>query len=339
MTTHNRAPRRVGIETAVDSYAQWRGSQAGVSQHTINGELPGLRAFEVLCGQVHSVTHLDQLGFDVMAHWWLSTAGLAESTRATRLSQLRSFLSYCRQRDWIDGDPTALIRAKTAPAEARLRYTPTQLLNLLELAKYPRDRGVIAVGINLALRGGEIADLRIGDLHQDEGLLQVRISKTTDRHAMPISSDLNSELTRWLERYLTACPQAGRTSYLFPSMHLNPRTGKVTYRHDQPLRQPWVVVQRVLEAAGLPTEQEGVHTLRRSVAAIFFEQAEAEATFDSALVATMTLLHHSRPETTLRYIGKDQRRDALDKQMRGRPFLTAMATPHAGPVRRLQVVR
>jgi hypothetical protein len=93
------------------------------------------------------------------------------------------------------------------------------------------------------------------------------------------------------------------------------------------------VVKRALAKLGWEdVKGEGIHTVRRSVARIFFDAAEAEESFHEALLGTMRLLHHDRAETTLRYIGVDRQTLARDRFLRGRPFLTRLA--HVPPTLR-----
>jgi integrase len=205
-------------------------------------------------------------------------------------------------------------------------------LALIDTADYPQHRIVLALACNLALRGSEIADLRLGDLDLKGLTLRVRIEKTRDVDDMPINADLAAELSAWLSIYVPAArPHLNSTSYLAPSHYVHPQSGSITYRPGKPITQPHTIVQRALGELGWSdVKQEGVHTVRRSVARIFFDATEAETSFDNALLGTMSLLHHDRPETTLRYIGVDRQVQARNLFLRGKPFLSRLADGRNG---------
>jgi hypothetical protein len=112
-----------------------------------------------------------------------------------------------------------------------------------------------------------------------------------------------------------------------PSQHVGAQG--VTYRPDRSIGEPEDVVKRALAKIGWDdVKGEGIHTVRRSVARLFFDAVladEGDEKFDEALLGCMRLLHHDRAETTLRYIGIDRQTLARDRFLKGRPFLTRIA--------------
>jgi integrase len=306
------------LSDAVDDYGTYRLTRAHVSPATWRGEWPGLRAFAEDAGDP-DVAEVDV--FDIDDWWDNRLSGLSDSTRATRLAQLRSFFRWLIDTGQRTDDPTRLLRAPAVTPEVRQRLSADDLLRLLDVARTPRDRALLALASNLALRGSEIARLRWRDIRWGERAIVVHIDKTHQADEMPLSADLLDELVRWAPYAIT-----GGTDYLIPSQHVGPQG--VTYRWESPVGEPYAVVKYALEQIGWDsTRYEGVHTIRRSVARLFFDKVEAEETFDSALLATMTLLHHSRPETTLAYIGRDRATMARDRILKGQRFLSALAAP------------
>jgi integrase len=308
----------VNLTVALDRYEKWRVGTKHFSYQTWRGEKPGLRRFVTACA-TNGVHDVEALTSDVVDAWW-DSLDLADSTLVTRLAQLRAFLAYCEGRGWLRDDPTAMVRApRSMPAE-RERLDAGELLSLLEVAPHARDRILLALAMNLALRGGEITRLRVRDVDLPAGYIHVAVDKTRETDEMPISADLHDELVRWFGTYMPS----SRQDYLVPSVYHGP--SGLVFRPEKPVGKPYKVVSDALAQVGwVSTKQEGVHTIRRSVARLYFDKAEEEETFDSALLATMTLLHHSRPETTLKYVGRDRARSARDAILKGQPFLTRMS--------------
>jgi integrase len=292
--------------------------------NTWNGEAPGLYQFVTWAGE-RGIAYPHQVTPAVMELYWREAKGrLAESTVHTRISQMRSFWGWLRAHKVVTDDPMLTIKQRKPMPVQRERLDADELLQLIESAEFAQHRIVIALAANLALRGSEITDLRIRDLDTDAETLTVRVHKTREIDRMPINADLAVELQLWLHVYRRAIPYLSRSDYLVPSQHYN--QGKVTYRPTQPIAEPYSIVQRSLARMGWQTtKQEGVHTIRRSVARIAFDAMEAETSFDDALLGTMRLLHHDKAETTLRYIGVDRQTQARDRFFANRPFLTRLA--------------
>lgn len=346
-------PDPVHFRYALDAFQAWRTEETDASRLTWAGEKATLLGFaDVMHAQgIHSPVEVTD---DAVAVWWSHQQTLARSTRSTRLSQVRTFLEHCRRRGWMaDGDPTWRLSQRKPPPAPRQRLTAVELLGLLDVAVEPRDRALMALYANLAVRNSDVATMRIKHLHLDDEVMDVYVDKTDDHVQMPLSLDLINELHHWLDVYRDRCPQVTRESFLIPSRWASTVSERVAYHPDQPQGQLYRVVQRVLLAGvsqgvvdpgtwtarneqGVPlldslgrpklNPGEGGHTIRRSVARIMFDAAQAEGQgFDEALIATMALLHHSNPQRTLDYIGVDRRQQALDRILKGKPFLSRLA--------------
>lgn len=83
------------LPVALQAYEHWRVHEAGFSLRTWSGEKPGLLAF-VDAMLAEGVAYCDGVTYDHVREWWTSLC-LADSTKSTRLHQLRTFLEYCCQ--------------------------------------------------------------------------------------------------------------------------------------------------------------------------------------------------------------------------------------------------
>ncbi len=264
-------------------------------------------------------------------------AGVLESTHNHYRSRLKMFFAYCSQNGWLRQDLLVQVPHMRVPRTRRMQPKPRILLALLDHAQSARDRCYLATAINTGLRANEIARLRVGDVDLDQGNLIVWISKSKEEDLLPITSDLDGELRRWLTAY---AHDLGRPlhldDFLFPA-----RLGsRYVWRVQEDgtkvkgrTAPSWIPEKRVvkterivhesLAAVGLPTLREGTHTIRRAVARAFFDSMVASG-YDGALKATSALLHHRSVATTEHYLGLTGERERRDKMLRGKPFLTAM---------------
>jgi integrase len=327
------------LHAAVRAYGQWRTGVGGYSPATWAGEQPGLAAFADYCAGMR-LTRFWHLSDRVLNDYWTELQKqVTEATAVTRLHQLRSFLAYAQRKGWIDKDPTADIRAPRPRPQLRERLDARELLTMVETADFPQHRIVLALCANLALRQSELKRLLVRDVNLDAGTIRVTVHKTRDTppHDMPITAELDVELRRWLAHYQSSA-KVTASSLLVPSQHVSPL--KITYRTDRSVGEPEDIVKRALAAIGwTDVKGEGIHTVRRSVARLYFDSVleGGDGKFDEALLGCMRLLHHQRAETTLTYIGVDRQSLALDNVLRGKPFLTRMAGTPVLPA--LSIVR
>jgi integrase len=315
-----------GLHQAVRLYGQHR--VANYSLATWAGEAPGLLSFADRCVD-EGATTLDELdAFDADAWWAQTKASYQPATADTRLSQLRAFLGWATKKGWLETDPTVFLRPINPAPKLRERLDARGLLDLIEAADFPQHRIILALCANLAVRQAELKRLLIGDVDRAAGTIAVRVTKTKDTppDLMPITADLDVELQRWTDHYRAAVPGLTRADHLVPAQHVGAQG--ITYHPGRTIAEPEDVVKRALGRLGWTEEEtkgEGIHLIRRSVARIFFDAAEAEESYHEALLGTMRLLHHDRSETTLRYIGVDRQTLARDRFLRGKPFLTRLA--------------
>lgn len=285
---------------------------------------------------------------------------VSESTHNLYRTRLNVFIKWCKDQGYIKRDVNLLRDIDTLKVQPRDRQrpSPTVLLDLLDATGNERDRCYMAFALNSAMRQNEIVKITIGQVRLDEGIVKgVLISKTGDLDDLPISSDLDVELRAWITQYSV---DIGRpledADLLFPGRHggsfagtrYNPVTGE-----REPIRTAWswmprkqltrnvtaAIVKDALKAVGLETRYEGTHTIRRSVARAYYDAALAELGPVGALRETMALLHHSNSMMTERYLGVSQERDARDRRLKGRPFLSAMVaqqTDNVIPLRKAE---
>lgn len=148
-----------------------------------------------------------------------------------------------------------------------------------------RDHALFVLGINSGLRVSDLLELKINDVVDVKGKIKDRIAlrekKTRKNKDFPISVTAGKAL----KEYLDTRKNADQEEPLFLS-----RNHKALGR-----QQAWIILSSAAKLAGIK-ENVGTHTLRKT----FGYHAYADGK-DIALV--QTLLNHSHPAVTLRYIG------------------------------------
>jgi integrase len=261
----------------------------------------------------------------------LGVGGLAPGTFNNALQRLRGFDGYCREQGHYSRSLISrTVKAKSDPPKKRIRYSAKELLAIIDAAEHPRDRMVVALLANTALRAGEVTSIRWGDVDLDQGSIDVTIHKSKKVDRRPITADLDRELRRWKAYVTSECGMPLADWYLVPAKSSfrweNTPEGQVRnnlgrLRPTVRLSTPHRYVQLALSRLGLPTDKEGGHTIRRSVALIYFEQLVGQG-YDDALLTVSALLNHSNVTVTQRYLGMDRHVEKRDTSLRGVAFLT-----------------
>lgn len=209
---------------------------------------------------------------------WLSSSDWATETRRSYRAALRSFFGWMHAAGKINEDPSRLL-PPIKPADARPRPVP-ELVLVDALAKADeRTTLMILLAARQGLRRGEIAQVHSDDLLEDLTGWSLRVhGKGRKERIIPLAGDL------------AAAIRERAPGFVFPGG---------TEGHLAPY---WVgrLVGRVLPD-GWTT-----HTLRHRFATTTYHGSRD-------LLAVQSLLGHSKPETTRRYVllPDDTLRDAI----------------------------
>lgn len=279
---------------------------------------------------------------------------LAPASFNVTLSTLKSFFDWCQHENMITRNPTVKIRRMAVPRTPKARLKVPDLTHALEVCDHPRDRAFIALAMNTGLRTGELTALRVGMLRLEDGLLDVRIFKSSKTDTMPVTASLDREMRRWLAFYEREardlrlgspatrrlpivhdvncdcgtsgpiCPDwylvPAKNPHCFVNGQVDPTLGRLRPRDR--IGSPIGIANKVLEAMGVKVDGsgkgEGMHTFRRAAAQAVFEAAQSTAKGrDNALEITRSFLHHSQVSTTERYLDREKAKDARDELLKG----------------------
>jgi integrase len=280
----------------------------------------------------------------------------ASKTRSARslgldTSILKGFFKWAvrTRRAGRSGDPMAdRTRPRAVPREWR-GFPVSKVPALLDSAQHPRDRMLLALGCFLLGRSIEFTILTVGHVDLDSGYINYKITKTGKRDMLPICEELDEELRRWLKVYTEECGPLDPNWYLVPAktppkMNGDRQMDQSTVRlaPTRKLLEPYVVAHSALSAIGFPLRDadgrrlnEGMHTIRRSMARGLYEQLRDEG--DVNPVETVrSMLNHATEKQTRDYIGLQSERIHRDSRLRGKAMFPGLRGENVrvlGPVR------
>jgi integrase len=332
------------LSDAVDAYMRHRTSQ-NYSRGTLKVDTQVLKKFLSVCGNIycHQITHRH-----VERHF----EEVSKTRQAASLKNdhgvLVRFFKWARHtgRMPVESDPMFGRRQPKAVKRERNRLHVSRFGELLDAAEErdPRDRALCALLLYTLGRDSEITDLRIRDLDLQAGWLKVRIHKTGQEDTLPVSSELDREMRRWLTHYAHISGPLQPWYHLVPARGVFPirsEEGRIlrhdsTYRPEKKIGGAGRIVNPILDNIGFPVTNEngkpcgeGSHTIRRSGARALFDDL-VEGGYDHALRITQSLLHHASVTMTERYIGITADRRSRDDVIRGKQMY---GNPGEGVVR------
>lgn len=250
------------------------------------------------------------------------------SYRNSHVSVFRSFFEFCRKRGYapLTFDPMYGLEFAPNPPKDK-RYVPVdEFPALLDAAQNPRDRIIIALGLYLFLRQGEITGLVLNSYDAEEKRIGVRVFKTNLFDRMQVNSELAVELDRWLTHYRASSRFLSPSSFLVPSR--TPATAISSYLPGRPFSRPYRATQAALAALGWRDDEiegEGGHLLRRSGARGLYYHLRDEQGNERAMALVQRRLHHANRAMTERYIGVTIEDGELDDLLLGKPMFKPRA--------------
>ncbi len=250
---------------------------------------------------------LSQLTLHLEGHWdwsaqllqsYLRTYGGKASTRARKLTVLRQFARFCRERGWLENDPTELleapIRRRRLPKALNQPQTAQMLDQIGDFSSTPlRDHALLEIMYSTGLRAAETASLNLNQIDFREGSIRVFGKGNKERIVL-----FGKTAEAVIKEY-----EAAERSCTDPSQPLftNQRGGRLTTRSIQNIIKRWAV------QAGLP-EDTSPHTLRHSFATHLLDRG-------ADLKTVQQLLGHESLATTQVYthVSIERLREAVGK--------------------------
>ncbi len=326
---------KVNLTFARDEYCEHLAAR-GLRPHTIRTRRSAIDGLISVVGDIQvqriSAEHMDRL---------FGASNWAANTRNVKRSMYSTFFSWCRNRRYMkpDQDPLFGWRTLKVPQKQRLRVPVSEWGRLFDAVEYPVEEAVLGLGLYLFLRSSEIRSLQLKHVHLDSSEIEVHRVKTGQWDTMPISTELEDVLRRYLRWYTTTLAEQGIS--VDPDFYLIPPRKKGTMlRHPEsakfiantgdlipskPHGHPHRIVQTLLRRCNYDTDgnREGNHTLRRSGARAYFDELLGSG-YDGALRRVQSMLGHSQAQMTEIYLGLDLDLKARNEDLKGLPMFKSL---------------
>lgn len=189
--------------------------------------------------------------------------------------------AFAKRRPWNDGRMVGAKKPLKPKDVWAIRF-------FLEHEGRLRDRALFDLAIDSKLRGCDVVKIKTGDLVSG-GQIRHRATVIQQKTGKPVQFEIlepaRSSLLTWLELRGGTVADFAFPSRVDPERHIS-------------TRQYARLVGEWITEVGLPRQEFGTHSLRRTKAALVYKRT-------GNIRAVQILLGHTKIETTVRYLGVD----------------------------------
>jgi len=195
---------------------------------------------------------------------WINELGISPRSQSRVISGIKSFYKYLLIENYIQKDPTELLETPKIGRELPKVLTVDEIDKLIQAidlsqAEGQRNKAIIETIYSCGLRVSELINLKLSNLHFDEGFIRI-VGKGNKERLIPISQKAIKEINLYFEDRNKLSVNPGHEDILF----LN-RRGKQLTRV-----MVFTIIKRLAEKAGL-SKDISPHTLRHSFATHLIE--------------------------------------------------------------------
>ncbi|MCA0043861.1 site-specific tyrosine recombinase XerD [Celeribacter litoreus] len=221
--------------------------------------------------------------------------GLAQSTRARRLSSIKQLFRFAYEEGWREHNPTLQIRGPGRSKRLPKSLSEEEVMRLLDAAQKVgrtqsdrlRNTCLMEVLYATGMRVSELVSLPVSAARGDPRMLLVK-GKGDKERMVPLSEPARAALATWLTERDEAEDLAKREKGIKPSPYLFPSRGKSGHFTRVGFYQ---LIKDISVKAGVSPEKVTPHTLRHAFATHLLAHG-------ADLRAIQTLLGHADLSTT-----------------------------------------
>lgn len=236
---------------------------------------------------------------------WAASIDVGPRTKLCYVSQAHGLFKWLLLRDMIVRDPFLGMQLPRSPDSIPRAFEPEAVGLILDHCADSRERLIVMLGVQEALRASEVAALETAHVSRNKGVVHVRGSKGGKDRNVP----LTDETKRALTDYLAENPPLFAGPLI--RSYVNPKRGIGSSRVTKS-------ISAVMYRAGLkqrPRDGVSFHALRHTAASDVLESS-------GDLMAVKELLGHSSIATTQIYT-RTVAAERLRAVVNGRTYRTA----------------
>lgn len=266
----------------------------GKSKCTIEAYRGDLKAF---C-EYFKESNINSIRYADLREWAniMESKGFSASSRARKISSVKSFFKYLSKMEIIDRNPAESLETPKLEKKQPVVISNDDASELLFHARndggsdmlYFRDYSIMAVFLFTGIRREELTNIALNDVDLNNDTILIH-GKGNKQRKVYINETLHAILSEYIAVYRKKLAMSVESKFLFPSIKADKIAVNSVNR----------IVNKFFESAGIKRDGISAHVLRKRFATSAFN-----ATHDIATVSKM--LGHSSPTVTMRYVAMDE---------------------------------
>lgn len=205
------------LGSAILRYLTDRYDRKEIRSETVRTYREGLDIFADFAGRDRRLSSIDR---KLVERWVASQSALAAATVRVRLVALKGFTTWCRANGMMSKDPMLGIKPPRKVRSVPRCLKAAQVTAALAVCEDDRQRLIVLLMCQEALRAGEVARASLADIDPNERELLVR-GKGGHERVVPISDETWHAIIRVHPRWSQSAPLVPSQSA--PGQHVLPR--------------------------------------------------------------------------------------------------------------------
>lgn len=265
------------------------------SEKTINSYSQDLREFFDVMGFYDSISEITLHDVESVYIAYLVEKGNCASTRARKLSSVRSFYKWAVNNKIVVENPVENVEMPKIPHKEPKVMSNDEVFDVMFNAKNDESRessleafrnlAILSLMFNTGVRRSEVIEIKLKDLNIENGSLIVH-GKGNKERIVYFNMTTKAILSEYIYSHRENLKPAKKSKYLFVSKKSEKICPSAINR----------IINKYFKAAGVKEKGYTAHSTRKAFATQVYRNT-------NDIAATQYLLGHNNPQTTMHYVG------------------------------------
>lgn len=191
----------------LDSYRNYLQLEKSLSENTVDAYFKDIKKFTDYLKSNGFSGNPSEITQEKIREFidYINELGMSASSQARALSGIKSFFKYLLIQDKIDKDPSSLIETPKIGKKLPVVLSPEEVTNLIAAVDLDsetgyRNRAILEVLYGCGIRVSELVDLRLTNIHFDEGFIKVQ-GKGNKERLIPLGQKAKDAILLFIEKY------------------------------------------------------------------------------------------------------------------------------------------
>lgn len=279
----------------IDMFALYLKNVKNRSDKTIQAYCSDLREFCAVLNDKHSLNEITRLDIESVYIAYLVDSGNGASSRARKLSSLRSFFKWAVSNNIVVENPVENVEMPKIPHKEPKVMENDEVFEVMMNVRNDdsresdcegfRNLAILSLMFNTGIRRTEVIEIKLNDLNLHDGSILIH-GKGNKERVVYFNDTTRAILSEYVASHRKNLKPAETSEYLFVSK----RSEKMCSATIN------LIVDKYLKAAGIKKKGYTAHSTRKAFATQVYQNT-------GDIFAVQNLLGHSSPNTTMKYVG------------------------------------